>query len=104
MTFERNKERTQVEDDNDDHKDTKLKMHALVKLAATKDGLDNHGSEKNNTDMFTTFVTYCLIHLTTSIQWRYHAYNTNISDMFTVSDEALCVLIIENHSESLIRV
>ena len=104
MTDERSKERTETANNNDIQQVIKLKMYKLVKLASTKEGLENMGKEKNNHSMFATFVNYCLIHLTTSVQWRYHACNTYISDMFTVSDKALCVLIIENNSEDFIHV
>ena len=45
------------------------------------------------------FVSYNLIHFTTSIYWRYNACNIVISEMFTESDEALCILLIENNAE-----
>ena len=79
-------------------------MQRLIKLAATKEGLVNIRSELTNVDMFTNFINCCLMHLNMSIQWRYHVYTTHISDMFTVSDRALCVLVILDYSEDLIRV
>ena len=104
MTNIHSKERTQIEDDNDNQLKIKLKMYELVKLATTMEDLVNLRTEKKNISMFTSFVNYCLIHLTTSVQGRYYASKIHISDMFTVFDEALCVLIIENHSEDVIRV
>ena len=98
----RTKEITQAPIDWAEKERTKIKLNELVTLAATKDGLVNLRCEKN-TETFTTFVNYCLIHLTSSITWRYQAYNTNISQLFTESDEALCILIIENNCEDLIR-
>ena len=96
---------TRSEDDSSNKSDeTKHNMHSLVKMAADKEDLVNLRGETTNTDLFKTFVNYCLIHLTPSVQWRYHAYNTNISDIFTVSDEALCMLIIENHANDFIRI
>ena len=44
-------------------------------------------------------MSYCLIHFTTSIYWRYNACNIVISEIFTESDEALCILLIENNTE-----
>ena len=98
----RTKERTQAPIVWADKERTNLKLNELVALAATKDGLVNLRCEKN-TETFTTFVNYSLIHLTLSITWRYQAYNTNISQLFTESDEVLCILIIENNCEDLIR-
>ena len=33
------------------------------------------------------------------MNWRYKACNSNISDIFTESDEALCILLVENNAE-----
>ena len=59
------------------------KMLNLVKNSAAKDGLINLKGERNISDIFPTFVNYCLINLTTSVIWRYRAYNTIISENFT---------------------
>ena len=56
-----------------------------------------------NIDLFRTFVSFCLIHFTTSINWRYKACNMAISDIFTESDEALCILLIENNADDYAR-
>ena len=61
MTNEHRKERAQIQDDDDNQLEIKLKMYELVKLAATKEGLENLKTEKKNIIMFTTFVNYCLI-------------------------------------------
>ena len=76
----------------------------MLRSHLPKDILENIRKEKNDHSMFATFVNYCLIYVTTSVQWRYHACNTNISDILTVSDKALCILITENNSEDFIRV
>lgn len=91
---------TQVAANNDE---IETNMINLVKKAAEKDGLINLRVETNNSDNFSTFVNYCLINLTSSVTWRYRAYNTIISDIFTVSDEALCILLIENLSYDFIQ-
>ena len=44
-------------------------------------------------------MSYCLIHFTTSIYWRYNACNIVIPEIFTESDEELCILLIENNVE-----
>ena len=56
-------------------------------------------SDDDKFDLFQTFVNYCLVHFTTSINWRYNASSTCISDIFTDSDEALCILLLENNAE-----
>ena len=33
------------------------------------------------------------------LYWRYNACNVVISEIFTASDEALCILLIENNAE-----
>ena len=50
-------------------------------------------------EIFRTFGSYCLIHFTTSMNWRYQACNSCISDIFTESDEAWCILLIENNAD-----
>ena len=101
MTFGCTKNTQPQHDDTHNYDEEKLNMHSLMKIVAAKDGLVNLRDETTNAHLFTTVVNYCLIYLTTSVQLRYHAYNTTISDIVTVSDEALCVLIIENHADSL---
>ena len=60
-----------------------------------------------NTDqskLFETFVNYCLVNFTTSLNWRYKSYNTNISDIFTESDKSLCMLILKNNAADFLKV
>jgi hypothetical protein len=38
------------------------------------------------------------------MNWRYKAYSTLISDIFTDSDEALCMLLIENNASDYVKV
>ena len=40
-----------------------------------------------------------MIYFTTSLYWRYNACNVVISEIFTASDETLCILLIENYAE-----
>ena len=78
--------------------EVKSKMMKLIKLA--KDGgLEKLRMKSENIDLLQTFVSYCLIHFTTSLYWRYNACNVVISEIFTASDEALCILLIENNAE-----
>ena len=43
---------------------------------------------------FITFVNLCLVHFTTSQTWRYKYYNTDISNIFTVTDGILAILLL----------
>ena len=49
------------------------------------------------------FVSFCLIHFTTSYNWRYNAYSLVISDIFTPSDKALCILLLENNAADYVK-
>jgi hypothetical protein len=55
-------------------------------------------------DYFETFVDYCLNVFVSSQTWRYKAYNTLISKIFTPSDEAMAMLLLENNARDLKRV
>ena len=39
-----------------------------------------------------------MIHFCSSINWRYKAYNTVLSDIFTESDGTFAMLLLENNS------
>lgn len=79
-------------------------MYNLVKLATQDDGLVNMRVSSNHSKEFETFVNYCLVHFTQSINWRYKSYTSNISEIFTESDEGLCMLILENNAEDFMKV
>ena len=55
-------------------------------------------------DILDTFVNYFLVNFTTSLNWRYKSYNTNISDIFSESDEGLCILILENNAQDFLSI
>ena len=73
-------------------------MKEIIDIAVAGEGLENLRTKSENIELLHTFVSYCLIHFTTSIRWRYNACNLVISDIFTESDEALCILLIENNA------
>ena len=76
----------------------------LVELTANVDGLIHLRVDTGNIDLFRTFINYCLVHFSTSMNWKYKAYNTLISDIFTESDEALCILLLENNAEDYTKI
>ena len=79
--------------------EAKSKMMKSINIAKDGNGLENLQTTSENIDLLQTFVSYCLIHFTTSLFWHYNAYNIVISEIFTESDEALCILLIENNAE-----
>ena len=79
--------------------EVKSNMMKLIKIAKDGNGLEKLRTKSENLDLLQTFVSYCLIHFTTSLYWRYNACNVVISEIFTASDEALCILLIENNAE-----
>ena len=87
-----------VDNDNETNENVKRKMMQVIDIALTGEGLDNLRTKEENTDVFHTFVSYCLIHFTTSINWRYKACTAVISDIFTETDEALCISLIKNNA------
>ena len=82
----------------------KEEIKKLVEKAATSEGLVNMRVNLDQSDLFDTFVNYCLVNLTTSLNWRYKSYNTNVSDIFSESDEGLCMLILENNAQDFLKV
>ena len=54
-----------------------------------------------NPNYFIAFVDLCLIHCVTSLTWRYNSYNTPVSKIFTVSDEAFVMLLLEHNAKDL---
>ena len=91
------------EDVIEDSDKVKEKMMKIIDMAVEGKGLEKLRCESDNMHIFRTFVSYCLIHFTTSINWRYKACNSTISQIFTESDEALCILLIENNAKDFAR-
>ena len=63
-----------------------------------KDGYANLRMH-DNSKLFETFVDYCLVHFVGSHVWRWQAYVKSVSDIFSVSDEAFAMLLIENNAK-----
>ena len=103
MSFgaEEDREHSEITDNHDNVKDD---MYQLIQQAATCEGLVNMRVNLDQSKLFDTFVNYCLVNFTTSLNWRYKSYNTNISDIFTESDESLCMLILENNATDFLKV
>ena len=95
-----NSEETDSNVDNNDeiNANVKGKMMKVIEIALAGEGLENLRTKEENIDVLQTLVSYCLIHFTTSINWRYKACSAVVSDIFTESDEAFCILLIENNA------
>ena len=76
--------------------EVKNKIMSVVNAIMSEEGLFVMRTSAENFDLFQSFVNYCLVHFTTSMNWRYKASNLCISEIFTESDEALCILLLEN--------
>ena len=46
------------------------------------------------------FVNLCLVYFITMRYWRYNSYKSDISDSFTVTDQALVIILLRNHVDS----
>ena len=90
--------------DDSNSKTVQDNISKLVTLAAGDTGLIHLREDIGNLDLLQTFINYCLFHFCTSMNWRYKAYSTLISDIFTDSDEALCMLLIENNASDYVKV
>ena len=88
-----NSEETDSNVDNNDeiNANVKGKMMKVIEIALAGEGLENLRTKEENIDVLQTLVSYCLIHFTTSINWRYKACSAVVSDIFTESDEAFCI-------------
>ena len=87
-----------ADNDNKMNKNAKGKMMQIIEIAVAGEGLENLRTKEENIDVLHTFVSYCLIYFTTSINWRYKECSAVILDIFTESDKTLCILLIENNA------
>ena len=90
-------------EDNDTIEVVKEKMKKIIDIAVAGDALQNLRQEPGNFEIFETLVSFCLINFTTSFNWRYNAYSVGISEIFTPSDEALCILLLENNAADYVK-
>ena len=92
------KEENVIQDDENSKETVIAKMKALIDLAADAEGFENMRKCPEHKEVFFTFVNICLVHFCSSMKWRYAAYNTLLSDIFTESDEAFAMLLLENNA------
>ena len=77
------------------------KTKHLIELLGDYDTFENIRMNSENQEVFCTFLNYYLVHLTGLVNWRYKAYNTCISDIFTKTDTALAILLFKKNTEDL---
>ena len=70
-------------------------MKNSIDISVVGKGLQNLRAKTKNLELFKTFVNYCLIHFTTSMNWQYKVTTVVISEIFTESDEVLCILLLD---------
>jgi len=92
-----NEKAHELRSEEDSTTNVKEATRKLIELAANKTKFEGMRCDVENKEVFRTFVNICLIHFCSSINWRYTAYNTVVSDIFTESDEAFCMLLLENN-------
>ena len=73
------------------------RINKLIGVGSSDEGFLSLRTNKDLYDEFETFVNFCLVHCVTSMDWRYNACNNVISDIFSVTDEAFCILLLENN-------
>ena len=79
--------------------DVKANMMKIIDIAILGKGLENLRKKSENINRLHTFVSYCLIHFKTSTNWQYNECSAVVSEVFTESDNVLCILLIENNAE-----
>lgn len=86
---------------DDQHYEDNIKQRAWKLIQKVENGgLDNIRTELDD-DLFRTFVDLCLITLSSASAWRYKSYSNVLSDIFTASDEAFAMLMLENNAGDL---
>ena len=73
------------------------RINELLTVGCSDEGLLSLRTNKDYYDEFETFVNFCLVHCVTSMDWRYNACHNVISEIFSVTDEAFCILLLENN-------
>ena len=91
-----------IDEETDDTEDqVKAKAWKLVDLLNTDLKKFEDMRQHPDSEIFDTFVDYCLNAFVSSQKWRYKAYNTLLSRIFTPSDEAMAMLLLENNARDL---
>ena len=84
-----------AEDDN--MTDMKEATKKIIELAGNSTDFEGMRRNVKNKAVFGTFVNIWLVHFCSSMNWRYSAYNTVVSDIITESDDDFAMLLLENN-------
>ena len=84
-----------AEDDNS--VDVKEGTEKLIELAGNYKAFEGMQYNVSNEAVFGTFVNIFLVHFCSSMNLRYNAYNTVVSDIFAEYNEAFVMLLLENN-------
>ena len=74
-----------VNDNEENDENVKGKMMTVIEIAVAGEGLENLRTKEENIDVLHTFVSYCLIHFTTSINWQYKACSAVVFWMYLLN-------------------
>ena len=100
-TPKRAKENRENEEENVDNQSNSWKTK-IVKLINFVDSDEFQKLRlQKDADLFRTFLEFVLVHFVPCITWRYKCYNIQVSKIFTVSDEAMAMLLLENSVQDL---
>ena len=84
--------------------DVRARMTKTINIAKAGNVLENLRTKSENINLLQTFVSYFVIHVTTSIYWQYNACDIVVLKIFTESNDALCILLIENNAEDYAKI
>lgn len=70
-------------------------MEALIVLVGNSAGFETLRIDAEHTEVFRSFVNYCLVHFCSLMNWWYKAYTTVVSDTFVESDKVFVILLLE---------
>ena len=73
----------------------------LIKVASNIKEFENMNIDPTCIFFSVTFVNLCLVHFTKSRKIYYNVYNSSISEMFTVTNEALAMILLINHADGV---
>ena len=103
MSAERRLNVDALDEDSDTVERVKEEMKKIIDIAVVGDALENLIQKQENLELLETLVSFCLTHFTTLYNWRYNTYLVVISDIFTPSDEALSIFLLENNAVDYVK-
>ena len=74
-------------------------MLALMELVEDEEKFEKMRLNAGNLEIFGTFIKK-IFHFSSSLNLRYTSYNTAVSDIFSESNEAFAILLLENNLDN----